>query len=169
MITLLLAVGISTVVSLVGTKLLILWLTRRAIGQPIHEDVPEGHLVKAGTPTMGGVAIVVGAMAGYVGSNLYYGVFTWTGIAVILAIGGAGVVGFLDDWIKIANERNLGLGKGAKLGLIKGDQANVESFVTQKALDGLFLMMAEEEKAIRADPVGKGTDIVKKVFGALGK
>lgn len=116
MITLLLAVGISTVVSLVGTKLLILWLTRRAIGQPIHEDVPEGHLVKAGTPTMGGVAIVVGAMAGYVGSNLYYGVFTWTGIAVILAIGGAGVVGFLDDWIKIANERNLGLGKGAKLG-----------------------------------------------------
>ena len=37
------------------------------------------------------------------------------------------------------------------------------------ALDGLFLMMAEEEKALRADPVGKGTDIVKKVFGALGK
>ena len=116
MITLLLAVGISTVVSLVGTKLLILWLTRRAIGQPIHEDVPEGHLVKAGTPTMGGIAIVVGGMSGYVGSNLYYGVFTWTGIAVMLAIGGAGLVGFLDDWIKIANERNLGLGKGAKLG-----------------------------------------------------
>ena len=42
-----------------GTKLLINWLTRLKIGQPIHEDVPEGHTTKAGTPTMGGVAIVV--------------------------------------------------------------------------------------------------------------
>ena len=53
--------------------------------------------------------------------------------------------------------------------VLKGDQASVETFVTQKALDGLFVMMADEEKAIRADPIGKGTDIVKKVFGALGK
>jgi hypothetical protein len=71
--------------------------------------------------------------------------------------------------VGLAQKYNDLAGKGAKLGLIKGDQANVESFVTQKALDGLFLMMADEEKAIRADPVGKGTDIVKKVFGALGK
>ena len=71
--------------------------------------------------------------------------------------------------VGLAQKYNDLAGKGAKLGIIKGDQANVESFVTQKALDGLFLMMAEEEKAIRADPVGKGTDIVKKVFGALGK
>ena len=90
MIRLLLAVGIATVVSLVGTKVLIVWLTRRKIGQPIHEDVPEGHMVKAGTPTMGGVAIVAGALAGYVVSNLYDGVFTWTGIATMLAIAGAG-------------------------------------------------------------------------------
>ena len=59
--------------------------------------------------------------------------------------------------------------KGASLGVIKGDQKTVETFVTQRALDGLYLMMADEEKAIRADPVGKGTDIVKKVFGAFGK
>ena len=78
--------------------------------------MPEGHQVKAGTPTMGGIAIVVGAIVGYVGSHLHHGVFTRTGIAVMLAIGGAGVVGFLDDWIKIANERNLGLNKRAKLG-----------------------------------------------------
>ena len=59
--------------------------------------------------------------------------------------------------------------KGASLGVIKGDSKSVETFVTQKALDGLYLMMADEEKAIRADPVGKGTEIVKKVFGAFGK
>ena len=59
--------------------------------------------------------------------------------------------------------------KGASLGVIKGDQKTVETFVTQRALDGLYLMIADEEKAIRADPVGKGTDIVKKVFGAFGK
>lgn len=115
MIRLLLAVGIATVVSLIGTKLLILWLTRRRIGQPIHEDVPEGHMVKAGTPTMGGVAIVVGALAGYLVSNLYDGVFTWTGIAAMVAIIGAGVVGLFDDWLKVARERNLGLNKRAKM------------------------------------------------------
>lgn len=115
MIRLLLAAGISTVVSVIGTKLLIVWLTRRAIGQPIHEDVPEGHRVKAGTPTMGGIAIVAGGVAGYLVSNLYDGVFTWTGIATVFAIAGAGAVGFLDDWIKVARERNLGLSKWAKL------------------------------------------------------
>ncbi len=115
MIRLLLAVGIATIVSLGGTKMLIVLLTRRHIGQPIHEDVPEGHMVKAGTPTMGGVAIVAGSLAGYLVSNLYDGVFTWTGIAAMLAIGGAGVVGLLDDWIKVTNERNLGLSKRAKM------------------------------------------------------
>ena len=119
MIRLLLAAGIGTVVSVFGTKLLIVWLTRRAIGQPIHEDVPEGHLVKAGTPTMGGIAIVVGAVVGYLVSNLYDGVFTWTGLAAMLAIAGAGFVGFLDDWIKVSHERNLGLNKRAKtIGLL---------------------------------------------------
>ena len=64
MIRLLLAIGIATVVSSAGTRLLITALTNRRIGQPIHEDVPEGHTVKAGTPTMGGLAIVAGAVAG---------------------------------------------------------------------------------------------------------
>ncbi len=58
---------------------------------------------------------------------------------------------------------------GAKYGLISKDQANLEQYVTQKALDGLYLMMAEEEKAIRKDPLGASTSLIKKVFGALGK
>ncbi len=116
MIRLLLAAGIGTVVSVLGTKVLIVWLTRRSIGQPIHEDVPEGHMVKAGTPTMGGIAIVAGGVLGYLVSNLYDGVFTWTGIATVGAMAGAGGIGFLDDWIKVSRERNLGLDKWAKLG-----------------------------------------------------
>jgi hypothetical protein len=71
--------------------------------------------------------------------------------------------------VGLAQKYNELAGKGASLGIIKGDQKTVETFVTQRALDGLYLMMADEEKAIRADPVGKGTDIVKKVFGAFGK
>ena len=71
--------------------------------------------------------------------------------------------------VGLAQKYNEIAAKGASLGIIKGDQKTVETFVTQKALDGLYLMMADEEKAIRADPVGKGTEIVKKVFGAFGK
>lgn len=115
MIRLLLAAGIGVAVSLVGTRLLITALTRRHIGQPIHEDVPEGHTIKAGTPTMGGVAIVAGCVAGYMVSNLYDGVFTWTGLITVAAIAGAGLVGFFDDWLKIVRERNLGLNKRAKM------------------------------------------------------
>lgn len=115
MIRLLLAAGISVAVSVLVSRLLISALARRHIGQPIHEDVPEGHTVKAGTPTMGGIAIVAGCVAGYMVSNLYDGVFTWTGLITLAAIVGAGVVGFLDDWLKISRERNLGLNKRAKI------------------------------------------------------
>ena len=120
MIGLLLAAATSLVVSILGTRILIDWLRRRAIGQPIHEDVPSGHTVKAGTPTMGGLMIVLGALAGYMVAHLREGViFTRSGILTILAIVGAGVVGLFDDWLKVSRERNLGLTKGAKmLGLL---------------------------------------------------
>ncbi|HET7718606.1 MAG TPA: phospho-N-acetylmuramoyl-pentapeptide-transferase, partial [Acidimicrobiales bacterium] len=92
------------------------WLRNRKIGQPIHEDVPSGHTTKAGTPTMGGIVIVVGAFLGYLVAHLREGViFTRSGILTILAITGAGAVGLLDDWIKVSNERNLGLSKRAKM------------------------------------------------------
>lgn len=58
-------------------------------------------------------------------------------------------------------------GKAAGMGLIKGDQANVQQYVTSKALDGLFFMIGEQEKQIRQDPVGTGSAILKKVFGSL--
>jgi len=58
-------------------------------------------------------------------------------------------------------------GQGAKLGLIKGDAVNIEQYVTNKTLDGLYLMIGEEERAIRQNPLSAGSAIVSKVFGAL--
>jgi hypothetical protein len=60
-------------------------------------------------------------------------------------------------------------GKAAGYGLLDENQANIEKYVTQKALDGLYLMIAEEEKAIRKDPVGQASNLLSKVFGAIGK
>ncbi|HEX4867812.1 MAG TPA: phospho-N-acetylmuramoyl-pentapeptide-transferase [Acidimicrobiales bacterium] len=115
MVALLLAAALAMFTSLVGTRFLIQWLIARRVGQPIHEDVPEGHTVKAGTPTMGGVAIVVACIVGYLAAHVRSGlVFTRTGVLVLACITGAGIVGLLDDWIKVSNERNLGLSKGAK-------------------------------------------------------
>jgi hypothetical protein len=57
--------------------------------------------------------------------------------------------------------------QGSKLGLIKGDAASIEQYVTSKALDGLYAMIGEEEHAIRENPAAAGSAIVSKVFGAL--
>ena len=123
MIRLLLAGGIAMAASLIGTRLLVDALTAAKFGQPIHEDVPEGHVTKAGTPTMGGVAIVLGAVLGYVASHLIATlleqegevVFTRSGIIVMTTIFAAGIVGLVDDWLKVSNERNLGLNSTAKI------------------------------------------------------
>ena len=115
MIALLLAAGIALVASLVGTPFLISWLRAHGIGQPIREEGPETHLTKAGTPTMGGVAIVGAAVAGYIAAHLREGaVFTWGGMLTMGAIVGAGAVGLVDDYIKIRKQRSLGLRARAK-------------------------------------------------------
>jgi phospho-N-acetylmuramoyl-pentapeptide-transferase len=116
-VALLLAASLAVATSLVGTKLLMDWLIANGVGQPIHEDVPDGHKVKAGTPTMGGLAIVGSAIVGYLASHVRSGlVFTRTGVLVMGCIAGAGTVGLVDDWIKVKAERNLGLSKRAKTG-----------------------------------------------------
>jgi hypothetical protein len=60
-------------------------------------------------------------------------------------------------------------GKAATLGLIGKQDANLNDYVTQKALDGLFSRIADEERSIRKDPMGQANSLVKKVFGALGR
>jgi len=57
--------------------------------------------------------------------------------------------------------------QAAAFGLVKAEDANLDNYVTQKALDGVYLMVAEEERKIRKDPVGAASSIIKKVFGAL--
>jgi hypothetical protein len=67
--------------------------------------------------------------------------------------------------VSLAAKYNAVASKGSAFGLVKPEDANVEQYVTRKALDGLFLMIGQEEKKIRADPVGTGSALLKAVFG----
>lgn len=69
--------------------------------------------------------------------------------------------------VQLAEKYNQYAEKGARFGLVKKEDANLDRYVTQKALDGLFYMVAEEEKKIRENPLKAGSDILRKVFGAL--
>jgi hypothetical protein len=69
--------------------------------------------------------------------------------------------------VKLAETYEKFAKKGARFGLVKEQDAHLENYVTRKALDGLYLMIAEEEKAIRENPVGAAGSLAKKVFGAL--
>jgi len=69
--------------------------------------------------------------------------------------------------VRLADKYNAVAGKAAGMGLVKPQDANIQQYVTGKALDGLYLMIGEEEKKIRRDPVGTGSAILKKVFGSL--
>jgi phospho-N-acetylmuramoyl-pentapeptide-transferase len=115
-IALVVAGGVSLLVGLAGTPLLIRWLQVRGIGQQIREDGPSGHITKAGTPTMGGLMIVAGAVVGYVVGHIRTGpIFTRGGMLVLFTVMGSGLVGLIDDWIKVSRQRSLGLNKRAKL------------------------------------------------------
>jgi hypothetical protein len=70
------------------------------------------------------------------------------------------------DQVGLAEQYNNLAGQAVQLGLMRGQQATIEGYVTEKALDGLYLMIAEQEKAFRANPLGAASDIVKRVFGA---
>ncbi|ANQ83277.1 hypothetical protein dqs_0194 [Azoarcus olearius] len=71
------------------------------------------------------------------------------------------------DKLALAGQYNALVGQASGLGLVKSEDAQIENYVTRKALDGLYLMIAEEERAIRKDPVAAVGGLAKKVFGAL--
>lgn len=73
------------------------------------------------------------------------------------------------DRTELSQQYNQFAGQAAKLGLVDAKDARVEDYVTRKALDGLFLMIAEEERAIRKDPLGQASKILQSVFGAAKK
>ncbi|SEL41504.1 DUF4197 domain-containing protein [Nitrosovibrio tenuis] len=71
------------------------------------------------------------------------------------------------DQAGVLKKYNEFAGKGAKFGLVAEKDANIENYVTRKTLDGLYLMMAEEERAIRSNPMGQTKGLLQSVFGAL--
>ena len=118
MISLFTAGGVALLVSGFGTPVLLRWLVRWRIGQQIREDGPAQHAAKQGTPTMGGIAMLVGLLAGYVLGHVGTAVpFTRTGWLVVLAVVATGVVGAADDWLKVSRRRSLGLNKRGKFAL----------------------------------------------------
>jgi phospho-N-acetylmuramoyl-pentapeptide-transferase len=107
--------GIAFWIAILGTPLVIRWALRREMGQHIREEGPASHHVKAGTPTMGGIAIigavVLGFFLGHIGREVR---FSRTGYLVMGAVVAFGLIGFIDDWIKVRHRRSLGLNKRAK-------------------------------------------------------
>ncbi|MFD2450323.1 DUF4197 domain-containing protein [Ideonella paludis] len=69
------------------------------------------------------------------------------------------------EQVALADKYNAVAGKASGLGLVKKEDTNIQAYVTRKSLDGLYFMIGEEEKKIRRDPVGTGSDILRKVFG----
>ncbi|MEE2034437.1 phospho-N-acetylmuramoyl-pentapeptide-transferase [Rhodococcus chondri] len=114
------AAGIALAVSILLTPVLIKAFSRQGFGQEIRVEGPQSHQSKRGTPTMGGVAILAGLWAGYWGSHLIGMAYdaegpSASGLLVLGLTTALGGVGFLDDFIKIRKQRNLGLNKTAKL------------------------------------------------------
>ncbi|RLV48960.1 phospho-N-acetylmuramoyl-pentapeptide-transferase [Nocardioides mangrovicus] len=111
----LLAGGLSLIFTLIGTRVAITVLARHGFGQLIREDGPVSHQTKRGTPTMGGLVIVLASTIGYFLAKLLTGNGpTWSAILLLFLYVGLGTVGFLDDFIKIYKQRNLGLRSKAK-------------------------------------------------------
>ncbi|GKQ38064.1 phospho-N-acetylmuramoyl-pentapeptide-transferase [Streptomyces sp. NPDC013178] len=102
--------------TLIGTPLLIKLLARKGYGQYIRDDGPREHASKRGTPTMGGIAFILATIAAYFLSKLITGKPpTYSGLLVLGLMFGMGLVGFLDDYIKIVKRRSLGLRAKAKM------------------------------------------------------
>ena len=121
MISVLVAAATALVVSLLGTPAVVKLFRRRGYGQEIREEGPSSHSAKRGTPTMGGTVIVLAALLGYGVAHLLVVAQpgrgpTASGLLVLGLMTGLGLVGFLDDFIKIRKQRSLGLTAAAKFG-----------------------------------------------------
>jgi phospho-N-acetylmuramoyl-pentapeptide-transferase len=112
----LIAGALSLLVTLIGTRFAISVLVKQGYGQLIRDDGPTSHHTKRGTPTMGGLVIIVAVVLGYFAAKLA----TQTppsasALLLLFLFVGLGAIGFLDDFIKVSKQRNLGLRSKAKL------------------------------------------------------
>ena len=108
--------GLSLLISLLGTRYAIRFFTRQGFGQPIRDDGPTTHHVKRGTPTMGGAVVVLATVVGYFAAKLITGQApTASALLLIFLLVGLGVVGFLDDFLKVSRQHSTGLRSRAKM------------------------------------------------------
>jgi len=115
-IAILVSGAISLLVALLGTPLFIRFLVRKQYGQFVRQDGPTAHLTKRGTPTMGGVVIIIATVLGYIASLIVSGRRpTATALLALFLFVGMGLVGFADDFTKIRQQRSLGLTPIAKI------------------------------------------------------
>ena len=127
--TILLSAAVSMAIALFGTPVAIRVFTKRGLGQEIREEGPA-HQTKRGTPTMGGTVIIVASLIGYlVGHVITSDPMTASGLLVLFLMTGMGLVGFVDDFIKLYMRRSLGLRSGAKL-------------IGQALVGGIFAILA---------------------------
>ena len=99
---------IAFIISVVLTKLEIPILRAKA-GQNIREDGPQSHLSKAGTPSMGGIAIIISAVAATLIAGLVWGGSVSDMLVILFVFLGFGFIGFFDDYLKVIKKNNLGL------------------------------------------------------------
>ncbi|MGQ0846397.1 MAG: phospho-N-acetylmuramoyl-pentapeptide-transferase [Sporichthyaceae bacterium] len=111
------ASAVALIVALLGTPLAIKVLVKRGYGQLIRDEGPTTHQLKRGTPTMGGSVIIIAVWLGYIAAHLVLQDFSpsASGLLVLYLMTGLGLVGFLDDYIKVSKQRSLGLRAKAKL------------------------------------------------------
>ncbi len=108
--------GLALLISLLGTRIAIRQFTKLGYGQEIRDDGPTSHHTKRGTPTMGGVVIILATVIAYFAAKLITGVTPSASAWLLLYLFvGTGLVGFLDDFIKISKQRSLGLRSKAKI------------------------------------------------------
>ncbi len=116
MIALLSGAGIALAFTLFGTPLFIRLFRKIGWGQFIRDDGPQTHHAKRGTPTMGGIVVLLGALVGYFSGHLIAGDrMSLSAALVIFLMVGLGAVGFIDDFLKTRNQRSLGLGGWSKV------------------------------------------------------
>ncbi|MEA2461450.1 MAG: phospho-N-acetylmuramoyl-pentapeptide-transferase, partial [Actinomycetota bacterium] len=139
MINIMLAAIVGLIVSSLATPVAVRRFRRRGWGQLIREEGPKAHYEKRGTPTMGGLVILLATVLGYLVAHFGRAEFTDSGLLAVGTILALGILGFLDDFIKIYKSRSLGLHSWAK-------------FLGQLVIAAVFGVLAVKI-------VGIGTDI----------
>jgi phospho-N-acetylmuramoyl-pentapeptide-transferase len=133
---------VAMVISIVLGPKLIDFLRRRELGQHIREEGPKQHIAKQGTPTMGGILVLVSASIAFLALSRY----TTAALTVFLSTVMCGAIGFLDDFIKLRHRRSLGLAGRWKLLMLAATSALIAWLATERGLDtNVYIPVADWE------------------------